>query len=125
MQAKLIKKIQQYQSADCFIANTGADKLSTHRFCKKPVALDFNEKHCIFLRELTIQLQNKSANRLSMMSAIYLRRANIGANSASLAFISYSIDAQVIVNMTVDILKPKKIANPVATQRQSQQIIFN
>jgi hypothetical protein len=103
------KKIQQCQSVDFFIANAGAGQLTPHRFCKKPGILHSNEKHCVFsmgINNTTVKLVNKSL--VNDVGNLFTKGKNIEAKSAGLGFISYSIDVQVIVNMTADMLKLKK-----------------
>ena len=103
------KKIQQCQSVDFFIANAGAGQLTPHRFCKKPGILHSNEKHCVFsmgINNTTVKLVNKSL--VNDVGNLFTKGKNIEAKPAGLGFISYSIDVQVIVNMTADMLKLKK-----------------
>ena len=53
----------------------------------------------------TIKLLNKSlANDVGNLLA---KKKNIGANSAGLEFITYSIDVQAIVNIITDMMKTK------------------
>ena len=103
------KKIQQCQSVDFFIANAGAGQLTPHRFCKKPGILHSNEKHCVFsmgINNTTVKLVNKSL--VNDVGNLFTKGKNIGAKTAGLGFISYSIDVHVIVNMTAEMLKLKK-----------------
>lgn len=103
------KKIQQCQSVDFFIANAGAGQLIPHRFCKKPGILHSNEKHCVFsmgINNTTVRLVNKSL--VNDVGNLFAKGKNGGSNSAGIGFISYSIDPQVIVNMTADMLKLDK-----------------
>ena len=103
------KKIQQCQSVDFFIANAGAGQLTPHRFCKKPGILHSNEKHCVFsmgINNTTVKLVNKSL--VKDVGNLFAKGKNGGANLAGIGFISYSIDVQVVIDMTVDMLKIDK-----------------
>ena len=102
------KKIQQCQSVDFFIANAGAGQLIPHRFCKKKGILHSNEKHCVFsmgINNTTVKLVDKSL--VKDVGNLFAKGKNKRANKSGIGFISYSIDVQVIVNMTVDMLKLK------------------
>jgi hypothetical protein len=108
LSAKLIGKIQQCQSVDFLIANTGTAQLAPHRFYKKPSILHSNEKHCVFMGINNIPVKLVIKSLVNDAGILFTKGKNIGANSAGLGFICYSIDVQVIVNMTVDMLKLKK-----------------
>ena len=103
------KKIQQCQSVDFFIANAGAGQLIPHRFCKKTGILHSNEKHCVFsmgINNTTVKLVDKSL--VKDVGNLFAKVKNKKANRSGIGFISYSIDVQIIVNMTMDMLKLKK-----------------
>ena len=103
------KKIQQCQSVDFFIANAGAGQLIPHRFCKKPGILHSNEKHCVFsmgINNTTVKLVNKSL--VNDVGNLFAKGKNEEGNSAGIGFVSYSIDVQILVNMTVNMLKLDK-----------------
>ena len=58
------------------------------------------------INNTTVKLVNKSL--VNDVGNLFAKGKNGRANAAGLGFISYSIDVQVIVNMTIDILKLKK-----------------
>ena len=58
------------------------------------------------INNTTVKLVNKSL--VNDVGNLFTKGKNIEAKPAGLGFISYSIDVQVIVNMTADMLKLKK-----------------
>jgi len=97
-------KIQRCQAADFFIANAGAGQLVPHRFCKKPGILHSNEKHCVFqmgINNTTVKLVDKTlVNDVGNLFAKDKKTERSGPG-----LISYSINVQIIINMTIDMLQ--------------------
>ena len=98
------KKIQQCRSVDFFIANAGAGQLVPHRFCKKPGILHSNEKHCVFptgINSTTVRLIDKS----SVKDVGNLFDKGKRAETSGSGLISYSINIQAMIKMTIEMLK--------------------
>ena len=98
------EKIQICRNVDLFIANAGAGQLVPHRFCKKPGILHSNEKHCVFpmgIDNITVKLVDKSL--VKDVGNLFVSSKEKAKSGAGL--VSYSIDVQVMVNITKTMLK--------------------
>ena len=101
------EKIKQCQSIDFFITNAGAGQLVPHRFCRKPGILHSNEKHCVFptgINNTSVQLVDKSL----VKDVGNLFAKNTPNPKGGSGLISYSIDTQIILNMTRSMLNLKE-----------------
>ena len=58
------------------------------------------------INNTTVKLVNKSL--VNDVGNLFTKGKNGRANAAGLGFISYSIDTQVVINMTIEMLKHKK-----------------
>ena len=97
------EKIQICRNIDLFIANAGAGQLVPHRFCKKPGILHSNEKHCVFpmgIDNTTVKLVDKSL--VKDVGNLFVSSKEKAKSGAGL--VSYSIDVQVMVNITKTML---------------------
>ena len=101
------KKIQYCECVDFFIANTGAGQLVPHRFCRKPGILHSNQKHGIFPTEINNKIV-KSVDKMLVKDVGNIFDNNEQADHETRpGFISYSIEPEVIINMTKELLELK------------------
>ena len=101
------KKIQYCECVDFFIANAGAGQLVPHRFCRKPGILHSNQKHGIFPTEINNKIV-KSVDKMLVKDVGNIFDNNEQADHETRpGFISYSIEPEVIISMTKELLELK------------------
>ena len=97
-------KIQHCSSVDFFIANAGAGQLVPHRFCKKPGILHSNGKHCVFptgIDNTTVRMVERS--NVKDVGNLFARGRR--AETSGSGLISYSIDIQTMIKLTLEMLE--------------------
>lgn len=101
------KKIQYCECVDFFIANAGAGQIVPHRFCRKPGILHSNQKHGIFPTEINNNIV-KSVDKMLVKDVGNIFDNNEQADHDTRpGFISYSIEPEVIISMTKELLELK------------------